>query len=814
MIENRRAAPSAKRHRVRMFLAFALGGVLLASPAIAGLQIEDHLRGEIALGGDGIVLYDYETSEHSTFDSAEAWAFGAFDNTEVSPPRARQLAPHGDVVPNPAIAWWDTAWPTRQCVTVANSGDADDERPVHTTLDTANLVDNGWMTSDGRDLRAVDSSTGELIPLWIEGAVPSASTDVWVQLADIPVGESSFCFYVGNQEATAVSDELAVYTFPTRTTRYYTLTDAYDGSAGESGQVRVVSYADGVVVSNGTTQTTLNRGESDTFSGMTQHSYIDATGPISATGLAATTDALVPATLASTEFVFAADRGVQQFWVRSLDSTASIEVIYDNLVAATYTVTLADQAFPITLDAEAGKSVVIRSTNGARFLAAHQSGGDSIIGVPWLGQTIYGVQSDTVQIGSSVGGATISAIGSAGVDRVGELVGPNATVALTGGPTRPSGVGYAITSDLPIAAQQFSDPADGEATSFLPATYLDSDYLAPTSFAYATVVCPSPGTDITMVEPDTTTTTIACSSTGVAGSPGFGVSPVGSYPSGTRFEGSARFFLKLDKLNNDDDTNVLGPRIDLPSQNDALSLTTHEAEGALPAAGRWTTVIDTGNAGVFGLIDVAGSIPAGAGATVQMASADTAEAAAELIAVGPDRTIDTSYPIGTTLVPYDFDYHQFVKLSIVLTSFENTSPTLDTVSIAHNLGQLYTDGTATATTRRPGSTGGSTGYLARVRINPASPMTGTISYLSGTGLPDSTQLAIDTDHPERHVLVVDGSLAKGSGPEFSLDADTPFSILYTEQTAAGASPSLTVRLVGIEPSGFVRSNDLVLTIDG
>ena len=52
----------------------------------------------------------------------------------------------------------------------------------------------------------------------------------------------------------------------------------------------------------------------------------------------------------------------------------------------------------------------------------------------------------------------------------------------------------------------------------------------------------------------------------------------------------------------------------------------------------------------------------------------------------------------------------------------------------------------------------------------------------------------------------------GNFIRLAMDSATPFSIMYDESTAAAGSLSLTFRLQGQEPSGFVRSNDLTLNL--
>ncbi len=800
-----RAAHSHRGFRIGTVLSVLAALVLVMPPAIAGLTIENYLSGELDLGTDTILLYDYENSQESLFNSPQAWALGTFAGTQDNGSGALELQRFGTAAPDAGTSWWDNSWSTRQCVTVANPGPAQTDTPFRVQLDTETPINNLWLSSDASDLRAIDSATGLPLIISVTGTVPSPTTDVWVELANAPSGDSDFCFYMGNAAATSTATE-----YPKAT--YYAVSDTYDGSFGAAGQVSAVSYADGVEVSNGATTMTLNRGQVGVFDTMGKDSVLTAYGPISTAGVVDNASPLVPETLAATEFIFATERNTQEFWIRSPLNTATIEVVYNNAVTQTISVAPSDGSVQIIQDNTIGNSVVLRSTNGVDFIATHKSNStDAYVGIPWIGETIYGIQSAHMEVGASVGGATIDILGSTGINYSAVALAANASIQYAGGASRPAGEGYAISSNLPIGANQQEDGNGSASTAFMPLSFLSSEYFVPSAFQYATFVCPTPGITIQMDVPVVGTSTYVCDSTGIAGSPGQASTPISTYAAGTRISSSAPFFMYFED-SRDDETGIFGAKHAAPYESYGFSATFGPHEGAQAPNGTWTAVIDTSSGGVYGLFNSIATLPAGTTATIQMISGTTLAAASGATAVGPDGTDATSYTAGTAMVPYEYDGDQFLKVVVSLASSNTSTPVVTALRIDHHLVLLDVDGTATASVNHPASTTLTSGYMARVLTAPGTAFDAQISYVTASGLPAANQLTIKTDHPGTHVQVNSGSVTTAAGPTFTMDSATAFSIMYDESTAAASSLSLTIRLQGQEASGFVRSNDLTLNL--
>ena len=266
------------------------------------------MRGETSELGEGLVLLDYQSGTRLTVSGTTDWDDGTYTDTRTGSDGLLRLDHQGDVPATASPAWWNTAWGLRQCVTVSNPGSAQTEHPVEVQIDTADLIANGELLATGADLRAVDSTTGLEHPLWIEDALPSTATSVWVQLANVTNGSSEFCFYLGNPAATTtVSDQLRIFAYTTHKARYYTGSRAWNGST-----LSLVSLVDNnSVIVGGAAPVIMNRGQVRTFS-VNQNTIIESFGPVTGASTSDGTDSIVPESFAATSYVFAVNRNQQR----------------------------------------------------------------------------------------------------------------------------------------------------------------------------------------------------------------------------------------------------------------------------------------------------------------------------------------------------------------------------------------------------------------------------------------------------------------------------------------------------------------------
>lgn len=78
---------------------------------------------------------------------------------------------------------------------------------ISTTIDTASLISQGKMQSDGRDIRCVDSDGITILNYWIEKGINTTSTKIWVKVPSIPASsKKSIYLEYGNPAASPVSN--------------------------------------------------------------------------------------------------------------------------------------------------------------------------------------------------------------------------------------------------------------------------------------------------------------------------------------------------------------------------------------------------------------------------------------------------------------------------------------------------------------------------------------------------------------------------------------------------------------------------------
>jgi hypothetical protein len=107
-----------------------------------------------------------------------------------------------------AAAWYNTSWEHRKPITVSNdTGSTLSNEEVLVTIDTAALISEGKLQNDCDDLRFVDSDDSTALDYWIEGGCNTSTTEVWVQIPNLPSEGKTIYMYYANNSAT--SDELS-----------------------------------------------------------------------------------------------------------------------------------------------------------------------------------------------------------------------------------------------------------------------------------------------------------------------------------------------------------------------------------------------------------------------------------------------------------------------------------------------------------------------------------------------------------------------------------------------------------------------------
>lgn len=824
---SRRRYVTARSVRHSLALAASLVLFSLVGPAIATVFVGSRMLASVDSLSSGLVMLDFETGTQLPFGGTATWDAGTKVDTVSAPDGSLSLAHLGDAPPGPAPTWWDTAWNARQCFVVDNPGAPTTEFPVEVQIDSSIPFAAGGIQADGSGLRAIASATGTELPLWVEGQIPSTATDIWVQLADAPTGPSEFCLYWGNAAAVTVSSQSSVFTFTTPRIRYYTLTDSYTGS-GIGGQLSVVSYSDGNSVTvDGTTQIG-NRGQMLTFNNVNRNSVITATAPLSGSGLGNATDSIVPESYGDFEFIFPTTRSVQTIWVRAPFGAVDLEFRHGNTVT-TQTVTPAQGSVGVVVDAvgsngvgQPGEGASVRSTNGVPFLAMNKSGNvDSILGVPFTGEPMFGMRSRDLRIGAGFATATFALQGSDGTDLPNESVTAGSTVNYyQASDIRGDGTGFRVT---PIsgrtAAIQQADQNSSESTAFMPYSLLDYEYFLPQDATYVSMVCPVPGQGVTLTPPGGGAPTVfPCDNPGgVVGAPGRAYTIAGGsgvIPAGTLLQSGLPFFAYSEESIYDDETNLVGALAANPLAPISIGAVAGPVEGTYLPAGTWeSAVIDTGSSGSYGSLQVLGSLPAGSTAQLQIATGASAAAAAAATPVGPDGTAGTFYEIGTGAMGSIHEGSPFVRFVVTLTSTDPfASPSISEVRLVADLDEFVADRTGAVVVPISGSPGLTTHRIARFSTDTNLAYDVRVTYKGGSGLPDANVLRVRTDHPDTHVEAAAGAILAAVGNDHPYSPGDAFDLLLDEDVAAGSTVTLTVTVTFESTESVVLQKDVTFVI--
>ncbi len=647
------------------------------------------------------------------------------------------------------------------------------------------------------------------MPLWIEGTMNTATTVIWVQVAQIPGGGSvPFCLYYGNPTATTVSDPLAPFTYSVPKPVYYPVSNAY---ATNPTTVSVASFGpNNVVTIGGTTINLPTAGSTGTFpTGVVQSTLpVNVLGPLNAKGVGTSYDALAPVAFAGKTFVNPLTfGGALSISVLSPFANATV-VVKDGVTAVAGSPFSIPAGTSITISnaftANASSAVI---TSDVPVLVSSVTATGTLNSIP-IGpttQTWYGVRNQYVDFGFAAAGS-LTARFSNGTSTT--LTGTNgADVFQTGtGSTGGNATeGMAVTGTVPISV--FADSANDAAT-FLPLGELSTQYVLPTAATYVTFSCPVPGTAIQIGA----ISTVTCATSGgpfAAGFPGkalyTGVVPAGTIISTT--SGNTFYMYYADAGR---ETNAWGPKhsrqVVYPAPVLGAGVESPLAAGSV--VGTWTSpVIDTAVNGVFGTISWNATQPSGT--TVNFRIAGSASPTGPWTYIGPDGSSATSYASSPGALPFVLDGLRYFRVQLTLTSVSNAiTPLLNDVTIGYNLPRLaHTAGTPSSVTMSAPAGLSTTAYLVRVKT--ASPAlaasTATLKELGTSTLLSNLSANVRLDYPLVNQIAIVGAVVTTSvGAATVLDATSNRSIVVNAQPAAGPSTTSIIRtrlVLDVGPSG-------------
>ncbi len=757
-----RLSSSWFRRLVAIWCSVGLSVLLVAGPALADVEIQNRMVAEWTGNDTGVSIYPYGSGQQHVADFSTGTHSGTVNNAG-----SLELGgPSGD--------WWDTAWSKRQCFDVKSS-DAVAEYPLRFEVDTSGT------TSDGDDIRVVEAATNTLLTSYSEGLFPDAASVVWAQAEPLPAGVSSYCVYFENSSAPNVSDEVGTFTYTTgQAIKYYTMFDIYDG-AGNDSRVTVRSYsANNSVTADGSAPVVLGVGGTATFSGLDKDSVITATGPISASYDRPSKESLLPESFADTQFTFPTSRHTQRFWVRSPNGTTTIEAVVDGAVvpAASVTVTPGDGSVEINAEVTGNDFVSLRSTDGTKFLAVHGATNDldSMLGIPWYNDTLYGVASTRLEMGA-IADTTVSWVSHDGGSNAAQAVPRSARTRINGNGSYGDGRAYAITgTGASFHAIQQADGDGNESTSFFPQRLLAQTYRLPIDARYYTIACPVVGTSITVNGVAAGT----CNGVGV----GHFYGGFGNHPAGTLIESDHPVFVYFEGLTSRDETNIFGAKGAIPYVEEH-KWAADPVEMLPPQCGTWLSA-PMASSGVFGLVMIDASLPAGTSATYQVSTDGSAF-------YGVDGTTATSFSDGD-IMPYLADGASTIQFRIELCTTDMAlTPSVASFSVECDLNEVVSNVSNVDSLSVASSATTETTPLLRVYQRTPDVWQAWLEHSGGANLA-ATDVTFTTDTPTTQVSVLSGVVSDPRPPFIHQDG-VPYSVFATHTTAAGQQSQVVIVLV-------------------
>jgi len=752
--------------------------LLFVTPADALVRIENFVEASFAPNPGGIEVYAYKSGVDNVADFATGTHTATADNA-------------GTLQLDPTSFWWDTDWKQRQCFTI-NSPAALGAYQARFAVDTSASA------SDGSDIRVVADTTGPLLTSFSHGPFTDMESLVFARIEPLPAGTSTYCVYFDNPTAASISNETATFAaMPGQLLNYYTMLPSYAGGALNR-QVSVIAYTANTTVSDGTTSVTLGAGGTAIFTNVGPNTVITADGPIEAQFDRPSKETLIPETFADSQFSFATSRYFERFYVRAPFAPTTIEAIANGVVVASVLVTPAMGTVTINPAAAAptqgGTYVTLRSTDGTDFIAVQSAtnGGDILVGVPWYGDTLYGVASTRLTLAAPAP-TTVSWIRDNGGANPAQPIATNTLTFVAGNGALGNGAAYAITGGTYFAAAQQADGNGRESSAFLPERLLSATYRLPIRADYIAVACPVVGTMVSLNGGAPT----VCAGTGV----GRWYSGFGNFAPGTTVTADQPIYAYIQARISNDEHNLLGLKASIP-RVPGLTVTAGAVENLGPFCGSWTSnAYATG--GVFGLADFAATAPPGTTATFQISTDGSGF-------YGPDGTAATSFADGS-IVPYAADNVASLVLQLELcTSDATVTPSVTLASIESALPELVLDVSNRAPVSVDSSSVAVTQNILRVYQAQAGAWSGAVDYRSGTNLA-ALNATFSTDHPSVQVTAAAGVIA-APGPAFVHSPTMPYSVAVTHDKTPG--PNSTVEIVLVDTLGVRLEAGVVVTFTG
>ncbi|MBU1221528.1 DUF2341 domain-containing protein [Myxococcota bacterium] len=378
--------------------------------------------------------------------------------------------------------WHAPGWSYRYTLHVENTGTFQENFPVRVDLSAmpAFFFDNS--TWNGRDIRVFDSDGNIVTAFWLEYYnFIEMSGSFWIRIPSLYVTDMIFYIYFGNEDANTYGDWTNVFKYPAvTTTAMWPWGDGdviywpFDASLSiDTGDGTVLSFTDF------SSQTAF-----------TPSGIISSNGPFSAASTAASTDSVVPFSMAGTTFTFPAYRDMDIFTVHCPTGSADVTISSAGTVLTSFMIT-ADSTQVISQDVTG--SYVIESTAPVVIAHSTDAGNDAHPLIP-ASNVLWGASTGSTVVSAVNDNTSVTAYFSDGTSSTYAIAAGNYTTIEAGGPNGTVGRAMRLVADGPIGALSLGDGDGGEAVAFYPEHLMATLFRIPTNSRYTMISAKHPST--------------------------------------------------------------------------------------------------------------------------------------------------------------------------------------------------------------------------------------------------------------------------------------------------------------------------------
>ncbi len=165
-------------------------------------------------------VYANDSASFGNDTSASPDAFYLRANASMELTAEKDFYAPNEYVSVDTNGWWDDSWKYRRVANVTAAGGDLTDYQVNVTIDTSELIEDGKMREDCRDVRvlyrnrSVTEDEFVELPHWIGSSCGSQETEIWVRIPRIEASSAETIYvYYGNQGAQSVENISSTFVF-------------------------------------------------------------------------------------------------------------------------------------------------------------------------------------------------------------------------------------------------------------------------------------------------------------------------------------------------------------------------------------------------------------------------------------------------------------------------------------------------------------------------------------------------------------------------------------------------------------------------